>query len=221
MEQVRFAGTLHTASGATQRFAFPVEGRYRGLPHDRRGDAIRRRLREAGSAVTSAIRIAARVPDPAGGAAWGILTAPSTRGGICFSSPGHLVGDRLAFVEPHLGIARPNLIVQELDCDDRRAPSGAHPLRLNVLASSVPDADPAGTGELRRLDDRTVLQGRTTADVREVTITTSRDIRTVVPDRRTHVFLAVYDGSFPGEPFKATARLRDGSRRTVVQSSGG
>ena len=97
----------------------------------------------------------------------------------------------------------------------------AHPLRLNVLGSSIPDTDPAGTGQLRRLDGRTVLHGRTTADVREVTITTSRDIRTVVPDRRTHVFLAVYDGSFPGEPFRVTATLRDGSRRTVVQSSGG
>jgi hypothetical protein len=92
---------------------------------------------------------------------------------------------------------------------------------MDVLVSSIHGTDPAGTQQLRRLDDRTVLHGRTTADVTAVTITTSRDIRTVVPDPRSHVVIAVYDGTFPREPFKITATLRDGSHRTVVQSSGG
>lgn len=204
VEAPRYAGTMRTAGGTTRRFAYPRES-----------------AREAGSALTGKLRIAARAPDPAGGAAWGILTAPSTRGGVCFSNPGHLVGKRLAFLEPRLGIARPNPFEQELNCSDRRGPSAAHPLRMDVLDSSIPDEDPTGTEQLRRLSDRTVLFGRTTAGVREVTITTSRDIRTVLPDARSHVVLAVYDGTFPGEHFKVTATLRDGSQRTVLQTSGG
>ena len=74
--------------------------------------------------------------------------------------------------------------------------------------------------QLRRLHDRTVLHGRATHDVVAVTFTTSRDVRTVVPDPRTHVVMAVYDGTFPGEHVKVTARLRDGSTRTVMQTLG-
>ncbi|MCA1569048.1 MAG: hypothetical protein LC798_01755 [Chloroflexi bacterium] len=209
----RLAGTLHTTAGTSRPFAYPVFDRVAAT----RGSS----LRNAGTALPGRIRIAARVPDPAGGAAWGILTAPSSRGGVCFSSPGRIVGQRLAVVEPHLGIARPTPFDQELDCSNRRAPTTAHPLRMDVLLSSIPDADPVGTRQLRRLNDRTVLHGRTTPDVREVTITTSRDIRTVLPDPKTHVVIAVYDGTFPGEHFKATATMRDGSHRTVLQTTGG
>lgn len=215
------AGTLRTRGGASRPFAFPGFDRYTGLPPSHEDDRVRRRLREAGSPVSDRIEIAARVPDPAGGAAWGILTAPSTRGGTCFSVPGRIVGTRLAHVDPHLGIAQQSPFGQELDCVQRRAPTAAQPLRMNVLLSSIPDEDPTGTTQLRRLNDRTVLHGRTTADVAAVTITTSRDIRTVVPDPRTGVVIAVYDGTFPGERLKVTATLRDGRQRTVLQASGG
>ncbi|MDP2710134.1 MAG: hypothetical protein Q8O56_02855 [Solirubrobacteraceae bacterium] len=215
------AGTLRTRGGASRPFSFPGFDRYTGLPPSREDERVHRRLREAGSPITSRIEIAARVPDPAGGAAWGILTAPSTRGGTCFSVPGRVVGKRLAAIEPRLGVARPAPFGQQLDCVQRRAPTAAQPLRMDVLLSSISDEDPTGTTQLRRLNDRTVLHGRTTADVTAVTITTSRDIRTVVPDPRTGVVIAVYDGAFPDERLKVTATLRDGRQRTVLQASGG
>lgn len=220
LDRVRIAGTLRTSAGRSRRFAYPETSLRSEALRNIRDAARRQRLLRAGTPVEDRIAIAARAPDPAGGAGWGVLTAPSTTGRVCVSSPGRLVGDRLASIEPRLGIARPAPFA-ELDCLQRRAPTAAQPLRMVVAGFSVHDEDPVGTEQLRRLNDRTVLQGRTTADVREVTITTSRDIRTLVPDPRTHVFLAVYDGSFPGEPFRVTATLRDGSRRTVVQSSGG
>lgn len=220
LEPVRLAGTLRTSAGRTRRFAYPQVTRRSEALRSIRDPAQRQRLLQAGTPVEDRIAIAARAPDPAGGAGWGVLTAPSTTGRVCISSPGRLVGDRLASIEPRLGIARPAPFA-ELNCLQRRAPTAAQPLRMDVAGFSVHDEDPVGTEQLRRLNDRTVLQGRTTADVRTVTITTSRDIRTLVPDPRTHMFLAVYDGSFPGEPFRVTATLRDGTRRTVVQSSGG
>ncbi len=208
-------GTLVSAGGATRPFSFPQIQRETARPHG----LPRHPGPPPGSPVAGAIRIATRVPDPAGGAAWGILTAPSTKGTICFSHPVQLVGDRAAFVDPRLGTARPDPF-GDLDCSERRAPSPAHPVRMDVGNTSIPSEDPMGTLQLRRLNNRTLLSGRTTADVRSVTITTSRDIRTVVPDPRTHVVIAVYDGNFPGERLKFTARLRNGRSVTMLQSSG-
>ncbi|MEJ7797845.1 MAG: hypothetical protein WKF42_05030 [Solirubrobacteraceae bacterium] len=209
----RLEGTLRTRGGETRRWRFPRLDPYSANPQ------LRSRPRPGGVPRSERTAIAARVPDPAGGAAWGILTAPSTKGNTCFSSPAQLVGDRAALVDPRLGIAQPYPFA-ELDCSNRRAPTAAQPLRMDVLLSSIRSGDPSGTRQLRRLHDRTVLYGRTTADVKAVTITTSRDIRTLVPDPRTHVVIAVYDGAFPGERLKFTATLRDGRRVTLLQSSG-
>jgi hypothetical protein len=213
----RLRGTLRASGGAVRRFAYPD-------PYVRPARAIREpgdRLRAptGGRARPGAERVAVRVPDPAGGAAWGVLTAPSTTGATCVSSPARIVGSRLANVVPRLGLASPNPIAQ-FDCTRRRAPSSARPVRIDVLVASLSQEDPSGTEQLRRLRDRTVLSGRTTAAVTAVTITTSRDIRTLVPDPRTHVVLAVYDGTFPGERLKITATLRDGRHVTTLQSSG-
>jgi hypothetical protein len=91
---------------------------------------------------------------------------------------------------------------------------------MDVMLTSIREEDPGGSLQLRRLVTRTVLHGRTTAAVRTVTITTSRDIRTLVPDPRTHVVLAVYDGDFPAGRLKFTATLRDGRSVTLLQASG-
>jgi len=216
----RLTGTLTTTRATTRRFAYPDPARILDdeLAHRRTSDRPTARPK-GGTPIRSRVVIAARVPDPAGGAAWGITTAPSTTGATCFSSPAHLVGTRPALVDPRLSTASPHPFAA-LSCSDRRAPDAARPLRMDVLLTSIPEQDPSGSLQLRRLDTRTVLYGRATAAVRTVTITTSRDIRTLVPDRRTHVVLAVYDGDFPGERLKFTATLRDGRRVTLLQSSG-
>ncbi len=211
---LRLSGTLRTSSGTLRTFPDPAAGQRRAL------STARRRPVDA-APLSDRTRVAALAADPAGGAAWGILTAPGTRGATCFSEPSHIVGDRAALVDPRLGLAMVSPLFFGLDCSDRRAPTATQPLRMDVLVSSIPDEDPTGARQLRRLNDRTVLHGRTTADVTAVTITTSRDIRTVVPDPRTHVVLAVYDGTFPAERVKFTATLRNGRHVTVLQSSGG
>ncbi|MDP1847878.1 MAG: hypothetical protein Q8K79_08805 [Solirubrobacteraceae bacterium] len=216
----RLTGTLRLTSGASRRFAYPRPGVFPPRTLRGRDGKVRPVPPRGGSPLRDRARVAVRAPDPAGGAAWGIVTAPSTRGGTCRSAPARIVGNRPASVNPRLGLATPDPFA-DLQCSDRRPPSAAHPLRMDVHLTSIPQEDPTGTVQLRRLNDRTVLHGRTTADVRAVTITTSRDIRTLVPDPRTHTVLAVYDGRLPGEQVKTTATLRNGRRVTVLQSSGG
>lgn len=221
VDEPRLSGTLLTTSGKRRSFADPAVDRFEAITVTGRDGKPRSLQRKGGTPLPGRSRVAVLAPDPAGGAAWGILTAPGSRGSNCFSSPGRIVGDRLATVDPRLGLARADPLAGTLNCSNRRAPNSDHPLRMNVLTASLGDEDSSGSQQLRRLNDRTVLSGRTTAAVTAVTITTSRDIRTVVPDPRTHVVLAVYDGTFPAERLKITATLRDGRHVTVLQPSGG
>jgi hypothetical protein len=86
-------GTLRIRSGAQRPFASPVPPRPRGRPY----------LSLIG------LHVAVRTPDPAGGAAWGIVATHDARGDTCITSPGRLVGDRLAHIEPRLGVAMPDV----------------------------------------------------------------------------------------------------------------
>jgi hypothetical protein len=197
-------GTLRTRSGAQRPFAGPAPPRPRGRPYP----------------APIGLHVAVRTPDPAGGAAWGIVAAHDAHGDTCITHPGRLVGDRLADVDPRLGVARPDFFAAPV-CPTRLTPTRAHPIRADVADFAVQDEDPTGSVQLRRLKGRTAIYARTTPDVRTVTITTSRDIRTLIPDPQTHLVLAVYDGSLPGERAKLTAHLASGRTATVVQSTGG
>lgn len=219
VDSVKLAGTLTLSTGRSRRFDYPALQASQAVVQ-RRGPDGRVTQAPLPQAPSDDVRVAARVPDPAGGAAWGLLTAKDKGGTTCFSSPSRLVGDRPAYVDPRLGLATPPAPFDRYDCKGRLTPSAARPVRVDVALFSIGDEDPVGTAQLRRLTDRTVLHGRAAADVRSVTISSSRDMRTVVPDGRAHAFLAVYDGTFPGERFKVTAHLRDGHDVTILQPSG-
>jgi hypothetical protein len=47
--------------------------------------------------------------------------------------------------------------------------------------------------------------------VREITIQTPRDVRTIVPSPRAHAFIVVYDGSFPAGNTDLRVTFSDGS----------
>jgi hypothetical protein len=199
-------GTLISADGTRRAFGRP------GDPTAPPG-----RLRPQSGTT----RVAARAPDPAGGPAWGVLTGFARDGRVCTSAPGRLVGDQLAGLGPDPGTATLAPFGRTPVCATERLPNARTPLRLDVALFSYPDADRVGSAQLRRLTGRTVLVARATSDVATVTLTTSRGVRTLVPDPRTHVVVDVYDGSFPGEQVRATARLRSGRTVTLTQSAGG
>ena len=194
-------GTLRLRSGATRAFDLArISGR--GVRHPK----------------LHGQHVAVRVPDPAGGAPWGIVVGHDSHGALCLGFPNRLVGDRVASVDGRLGTAMTNLIVGDLRCPAGRTPTAAHPIRADASVFATNDEDPVGTIQLRRLTGRVVVYARTTPDVRTVTVTTSRDVRTLVPDPETHLVIAVYDGTFPGERAKLTAHLSDGRVATVMQT---
>jgi hypothetical protein len=47
--------------------------------------------------------------------------------------------------------------------------------------------------------------------VRSITIATPRDVGTISPSPRAHVFAVVYDGGFPTGQIEISARMKDGS----------
>jgi hypothetical protein len=63
----------------------------------------------------------------------------------------------------------------------------------------------------RTLPGGTVFNGTARADVKSVTIATPRDVRTLIPSRRAHAFLAVYDGTFPTGETVITTTFTDGT----------
>jgi hypothetical protein len=165
--------------------------------------------------VPGTTRVAIRAPDPAGGQPWAILVAGSSKGGLCFSQPGRLLGDRLGEIRAPLDTFSP--LFDMLGCPDkRRAPTRAYPLRLTtgIWGASLDD-DTQGRIERRTLTGRTIISGRVHPDVLTVTLKTPRDVRTLVPSELGRLILAAYDGTFPTGTVTATARMRDG--RTVTR----
>jgi hypothetical protein len=159
--------------------------------------------------------VAAIAPDPAGGEPWAVLVRRGTRDGLCFDIPGRLVGTQLGHIDRQLDIfmATPGF---ELACG-RLIPTRENPLRVDTLISSASiRGEDRGRIERRVLDGRIVYWGRTSPDVTAVTIKTPRDVRTLIPSQDFHMFVAVYDGLFPGGKATATAHLRDG--RTLTRS---
>jgi hypothetical protein len=162
-------------------------------------------------------RIEARAPDPAGGLTWALAAARTTSGNWCDGNqPGRLVGTRLGGVQFGLGTFAEDPPMTHCfmapDALNRRRPVG---IGWGGLGDDYPgdvEADPAlGRTQLRTLKGRSYLMGITLPDVAEVTVASPRDVRTVIPSRRAHVFLVVYDGSFPTGDFVVTAKFTDGT----------
>jgi hypothetical protein len=159
--------------------------------------------------------VAAQAPDPAGGEPWGIVVQRGRRGGLCHGIPDRLVGNQLGYVDPRLDTFMTGFGFG-IACD-HAAPTRRSPLRLDALISGVRrQGEDRGRIERRTQDTRIVYWGRAHADVVSVTIRTPRDVRTLIPTKDFHMFLAVYDGLFPGGKATLTARMRDG--REVTRS---
>jgi hypothetical protein len=144
-------------------------------------------------------QLEARAPDPSGGLAWGIEASRSTKGGYCPWDIGRVVGSRVGAVNYQLGTVSDSHV---LPCLMSVRLTRKMPLAIwsTYGGGSDPDigADPEpGRGAIRTLPGRTTFSGLARPDVREITIETTRDVRTIVPSPRAHAFIVVYDGSFP------------------------
>lgn len=185
------------------------------------GRRLRQRVSRSARAVPSlrgpvpgTETIEAVAPDPAGGPATGILVARRGDGGICIGGSAQRVGDRFGIVETSLGIVS-EAPLRRSDCRRR----GVRPSRrLPVVSTLGWGSGPTDQADLwlrRARIERRLQHGRFTIaatchpDVEQVTIRTSRELRTLVPSPRAHAILAIYDG-LPAGDVVITARLRGG-----------
>jgi len=162
-------------------------------------------------------QLEARAPDPTGGLAWGIMASRSTKGGFCTWDVGRVVGSRVGRVNYDLDTFQDSGI---LPCLQRVQLTRKMPLAFGLSGfGSAPEdeqgADPQpGRIALRTLPGRVVIDGLAEPDVREITIRTTRDVRTIVPSPRAHAFIVVYDGTFPSGETVFTVTFADGSHAT-------
>jgi hypothetical protein len=163
-----------------------------------------------------------RLPDPNGGLAWGVSAVPASGGGWCSSRLGRIVGDRVGAVDYELGTFHelyPSSCPPQHPRPDA-LPNRRHPLDF-MWGGAGPDGEPGEDPEGGRVARRTQrgifeLSGHALATVREITIASPRDVRTIRPSPRTHAFAALYDGSFPTGKILLTSRMVDGTTRREV-----
>jgi hypothetical protein len=160
-------------------------------------------------------RIEARSPDPDAGAPYGLLVWRDADDRLC-QEVGRVVGDTVGTLDTRSGIFRPYPVHEGGSCGEPPS-TRAHPVSWSVTAG--PGAE--GSSLLRTLPGRTIVSGFLHPAVRELTIRTPRDVRTLRPVGDTHAFLAVYDGEFFGGVIELTARFADGTTHTETLPLGG
>jgi hypothetical protein len=218
-----------TVDGAPSPAATGPSGTFLAVVgHDRPPD-VRLHVTYAGAPALDVVRHVAtrgvelRLPDPNGGLPWGIGAIPERGGGWCPSALGRIVGDRVGGVDFELGTFSEVPSRRVRTCGVDGLPNRRHPLLVSWGGGEVTGAigdDPApGRIARRTLPGTFQIAGIALPAVREVTIATPRDVRTLRPSRRAHAFAALYDGSFPTGRVVLTARLADGSvRRQVIEN---
>jgi hypothetical protein len=174
------------------------------------------RVWRAGGGEYKRLVVQARAADPNGGPPWAIA---ARRGmvGWCHTQPARIVGGRFGSIDFSLG----TFALAELppgECFERRSWGQRRPLSASAsIGGSEPDhlrtSSKRGPIEHRTLSGKTFVWGAARSDVREITFTTPRDIRTIVPSGPAHAWLVVYDGRV--DQFAVTARFADGSSRVV------
>jgi hypothetical protein len=174
--------------------------------------------------IPGTARLEARAPDPGGGPSFGILTARGSRGGWCFGNAEQIVGDRLGQIDRRVGsLYEDDGSGPGMSCQDPRLKlTRERPVQYGLSGAegfSGDEIDPARP-LLRTLRGRISIYGITRPDVKLITISTPRDVRTLVPSARAHAFIAVYDGDFPSGQIAVTATFRDGKRVTQTERAG-
>ncbi len=135
----------------------------------------------------------------------------------CLTWPQQVVGEALGVADRRLDVITQPFPRMRPCVTSQSSPrlTARRPLELVSSMSSDPGpADPALAARRiarRSLQGRTLVAGRARPDVVAVTIASPRDVRTLTPSPREHVFAVVYDGQFPTGEIVVTARMRDGT----------
>ena len=159
-------------------------------------------------------RLIARAPDPNGGLPWGLSIR--TAKDVWCTSTGRIIGDRVGQVDFRLGTFSD--AAESSSCGTDAALTTRNPvlLQLSLAAGALPQNDPSFGRVARRTPPGTsLIGGRALASVRQITIKTPNDVRTLIPAGPQHAFLAAYAGGFPTGQLIVSALLADGSTHTT------
>jgi hypothetical protein len=163
--------------------------------------------------------IAARAPDPNGGLPYAEVALRGAHG-WCQALGGRLVGTRAGDVDFARDAFSQAFGPGAGECASAAERAGMFARRPVRIARSPgngrpdDDADDAGRVARRTQPGLTTFDGTVAPGVTAVTLTTPRDVRTLIPTGPLHAILAVYDGTFPSGVVRVTARFRDGHTRT-------
>lgn len=170
-----------------------------------------------------------RITDPTTGQALGMVAARTRGGRWCASDLGLVAGDRVGEIDRGLGTFRDARPSYGSSCGTAGArTTRARPLSygwsLNALPGGIEPESAAARRwrtQRRTLAGTTRIHGAAHRDVVSITIASPRDVRTVVPSPRAHVFAVVYDGGFPAGEIAISARMRDGTIHRERPLAGG
>ncbi|WP_036725070.1 hypothetical protein [Patulibacter minatonensis] len=159
--------------------------------------------------------VAARAADPNGGLPFGLAARPATGGGHCVASqPGRIVQDRVGRIDFELGTFTEQRIGRE-SCQSIGYVGRTHPIGIGYGGADEggePSADPApGRVARRTLPGMEYFAGQLAPDVRSLTLSSPRDVRTLLPSSPAHAYLVVYDGTIDSGTMRFSARMADGS----------
>lgn len=152
----------------------------------------------------------ATAPDPDGGPPWGFRAGPTN-----FDMYGQVIENRLVAIAPGSSDGQFEPGPVEFGGGQGKLP---RPNPLELFPQPLLDAGAttitAPEVQRRTLPGRTLIAGLAAPDVASVTISTPRDVRTLVPTGPDHAFIVVYDGYFYDSTVTATAVLKDGHTET-------
>lgn len=168
--------------------------------------------------------VAARAPDPNGGLPFGLAAVRGTDGGWCMAQGAdRIVGDRVGAIDFEQGRFVEAMIMAS-SCLPPQGVRRDQPFMGgfgSAMEDRVEGADPApGRIARRTLPGMQYFAGRVSADVRSLTFTSPRDVRTLAPSSPAHAYLVVYDGAFSAGTMRIDARHADGTTTKQVQPLG-
>jgi hypothetical protein len=159
-----------------------------------------------------------RTADPGGGLPWGMTSTRSSEGGWCLSQPGRVIGDRVGTPKARAGTMTES-VASVFQCQANVRSNRSAPVRLGWTYQRADDELSSTQRSARRTQtQRIIFSGTVDPDVKQVTIATPRDVRTLVPSSQAHALLIAYDGDFPTGEIVMTSTFKDG--HTVEQRIG-
>ncbi|WP_027005668.1 hypothetical protein [Conexibacter woesei] len=167
-------------------------------------------------------RLAARAPDPDGGAPWGMAVVRGPQGTWCTGNAGRVVGDGVGQLDPRTDVFfdQSSFAYNCPALTGRFKMSHNHPLVYGFSAGvTVDDTGPGSARDhgriaLRHDPGATVFSGVALPGVVSITVIAPTQTRTIRPSGPSHAFVIAFPGSFPSGRIQLVSHFADGTTAT-------